>query len=144
MNILNGRAKELMKIIDQSIQSKDYGDGYTLENDGYMNLSIHKMYEMNGEGNYQFSIAHTSELNGDLMQDPEVGIIKLNGEYIPYYFRNDYAGHHKEHVRVVEGTIVSFNPHGQKDLTKFMKLWLGNLKAQGFIKLIQDKELLCK
>ena len=83
----------------------------------------------------EISIAHYGSQNGDLMRDPEMVIIydTKTGDYIPSYYRNDYAGIESFSAHVDNGYIVVRNEKIQADHTDFANQWLMNIAEQQHI-----------
>ena len=100
---------------------------YKLKADGFMDLTVETWFS---EGLLNVSVCHYGEQNGDLMRDPEM-VFKFGWGYEkPVYFRNDYTGTEQEAEIVRDGkTLV--NPRLVKELARFAKIWVSNLKAQG-------------
>jgi hypothetical protein len=96
-----------------------------LEHPPYLPLVIER------QGNI-ISVAHYSELNGDLIRDPELCL--RWPDWVPTSITQDPVGRYEEvfsegdgQVRVRVGLL--------RDLKLFANLWARNLKAQGFANL---------
>jgi len=105
-----------------------------IENGAFMVLSIEKI----GQGPHNLpaiSVCHYGEQNGDLMRDPEMCFeITPDGQFHPYYFRNDYTGtEHEVYFRTEDGREM-VRPRLKKELSAFARQWSVNLREQGFIK----------
>lgn len=103
------------------LQQKVEGTGHIkIENGAYTPLSVELIWNENQshDGEYRvYSMAHYSELNGDLMADPEMEIkVYKDGKTQALSYRNDYLGHSSE----------------CKD-NSFLNTWLKNIKDQGFL-----------
>lgn len=100
-----------------------------LKSNGYMDLTIEKY------SSESIIIGHYSEQNGDLMSDPQMEIRVRSEKLLPgtceaLTFRNDYAGLFQE----VYPDETHVRPILKKELNGFLKMWLNNLKSQGFYK----------
>ena len=79
----------------------------------------------------QVSLCHYGEQSGDLMRDPEVVFFKDNdGDYFPFYFRNDYLGIEEWYAEANGDSWKICNQKGQKDLALFCNSWIFNIKSQ--------------
>lgn len=108
---------------------------------GYMDLTI----ELVGKQKFgilealDYSLCHYGEVNGDLMRDPEMCFYVFplaNDEWYvyPHYYRNDYAmGYESESIIFQEGKILVDRAR-QADQADFARLWMNNLREQGFVK----------
>lgn len=100
---------------------------YKLTASGFMDLTVETWQEDNL---LNVSVCHYGEQNGDLMRDPEMLFIFGYGYEKPVYFRNDYTGTEQQAQIVRDGqTLV--NPRLIKELARFAKIWVSNLKSQG-------------
>ena len=105
-----------------------------IENGAFMPLSIEKIGQ-SPHGLPAISVCHYGEQNGDLMRDPEMCFeITPDGQFHPYYFRNDYAGTEQEVYFCTEDGRKMIRPRLKKDLSAFARQWSANLREQGFIK----------
>ncbi len=93
-----------------------------IENDPWMPLVI----ERHGD---EISVAHYSELNGDLIRDPELTFRWL--DWAPTSITQDPVGRYAEAFPVIEGKQM-VRPELLKDLKAFAAMWARNLRAQGF------------
>lgn len=127
--------KRLYPLISDMINSKK--DYKKLKVDGFMDLVIEKI------GNNEFSLCHYYEQNGDLMRDPEITIKVThetkNGNLVyPAWcealtYQQDNLGIYQE-VYPEPGKYI---PYYKKELNKFLRIWLNNLKNQGFYKALK-------
>ena len=90
---------------------------------GFMPVHVERI----GEWNY--SIAHYGEQNGDLMRDPEMVMHVDHGKVYPIYFRNDYVGVEQLSAEL-KGDIWEVKPKMQADHAIFANTWLKNIKEQ--------------
>ena len=100
-----------------------------IENEPYMPLVIEAWNT--GEG-HVVSVAHYWTLNGDPMRDPEV--VMLNEGRI-LSFQQDPHVYNEPAVReeTPGGIVWKVNQKIYASIHSFTKLWVRNLKAQGFI-----------
>ena len=103
-----------------------YNRYYKLDNDDtFMPLVIEIIEET------VISLCHYGEQNGDLIRDSEMLFYKdSNGDYIPYYFRNDYAGIEDFTGEVFNNKFSMVNEHKQFQQARFADTWMLNIKYQ--------------
>ena len=103
-----------------------YNRYYKLDNDStFMPLVIEIIEES------VISLCHYGEQCGDLMRDPEILFFKdSNGDYIPYYFRNDYAGFEEITGEVFNSKFSMVNEYKQFQQARFADNWMLNIKYQ--------------
>ena len=78
----------------------------------------------------QYYMVHYSIQNSDMMADPEVNIIKMDGEYYAYMFRNDYIGKYDIAI-LLENNKLQFYPKLQSSIANFVnEIWMPNIKNQ--------------
>ncbi|MEX2205434.1 MAG: hypothetical protein WEF50_04315 [Myxococcota bacterium] len=85
------------------------------------------------EGRRLVALAHTGVQNGDVMHDPETvfEFHALGAE--PISFRNDYVGaHHEVYAYDEAGRRTGVYPKRRAGLVSFTRVWILNLRAQGF------------
>lgn len=110
------------------IEATDNNDFHaTFTADGFMDLTIEKLYYTDPQGNDVYSISHYDTLNGDLMSDPDIEFSVGQGEINPLSFRNDFMGYMQRVYK--EGTA---DTRAAREIDDFLHLWLKNIKAQGF------------
>jgi len=118
-------------VLDKLWEYAEQNDGYyKLNNDPtYMSLTIEIL------STNQISLCHYGEQNGDLMRDPEMVFWKdENGNYIPFYFRNDYVGFEEFSGEIIDKKLVIYNVEKQKGQIEFVDIWMENIKYQQEIK----------
>lgn len=95
-----------------------------LTSGGYMPLTVELISAPVEGEEYDLSLCHYGEQNGDLMRDPEmvIRVYPATRVAIPIYFRNDYAG--------VEQSDEIL---GLPNTVEFLITWLQNLTDQGFV-----------
>ena len=95
------------------------------KNDVYMSLIVERIEKT------VISLCHYGEQNGDLMRDPEMLFWRDdNGNYFPFYFRNDYVGVEETIGAVINNVLSVFDESVQKDQTEFADIWMKNIKYQ--------------
>jgi len=105
--------------------NKDY---QKINIEGFMPLSIERI------GHNIYSIAHYYEQNGDLMRDPEMTIKIIPGYSVEALtYQQDNLGIYQE----VYPAPGKYYPKLKTELNNFLKIWLCNLKKQGFIRAAQ-------
>lgn len=91
-----------------------------------------------------FSLRHYYELNGDLMQAPEMCFFVLDARghfkadfdkfrIAPYMYRQADLGIYEESVLMENDRLTTFQRKMQKDHTDFANSWLRNIQQQGFL-----------
>jgi hypothetical protein len=144
MRKISLEAKKVLDALTKDLQH--VGDHKKLENKPFMPLSIEIVDTYGRDEGLKISLCHYGEQNGDLMRDPEICLIKSSsdGNYYPYYYRNDYMGVEQFPVKFdpSDGSIQGYRRGQQREIAIFMGQWCENLKAQGFLTL--KKWELCK
>jgi len=105
----------------ESPEELEPGEGYTIEADGFMDLTIEKIAEN------RLSVAHYFKQRGDLMRDPEIVFDISDGEWTPIEFRTDPHTH-------------DFDETGL-EIDEFLDMWNRNLRNQGFIDNAEDESM---
>ena len=130
MRAINARAKKIMDIL--TAKCEHLGDHDKFHTEGpFMGVSVE--YIDNCNLGPMFSIAHYYEQNGDMMRDPEMCFIRSSGdgEYYPYYYRQDGLGIEREPVRMNEkGSITGIQKVEQDKQARFAGTWMRNIKSQ--------------
>lgn len=122
--------KELKPFIDTA----DKNDGYAkFTAEGFMDLTLEKLYYTDYEGNPVYSLAHYGIQNGDLMADPEVtfSINHETGNLMPLSYQNDYMAIYQQIFKQKDNKTL-YNPRWLIDVDEFLYLWRKNIIAQGF------------
>ena len=91
---------------------------------GYMPLSIEKI------GKDAYALAHYGKKNGDLMADPDMAFIVIDGLVHPMTWRNDYLGLNDDCVIKVTDGVPVFKEDTQKGMAHFANTWMHNIQAQ--------------
>ncbi len=77
------------------------------------------------------TIAHYGKQNGDLMADPEMTFVIVDGKYYPITFRNDYVALYQEVFEYDEdGKPEAIDTKLQSDLTSFANTWMTSIQEQ--------------
>jgi uncharacterized protein YqiB (DUF1249 family) len=101
------------------------GNYKRFESDGFMDLVVERI------SLDEISLAHYYEQDGDLMRDPEMTVRVYPGKAVEALtYQQDNLGIYQE-VYPEPGKYV---PLYKKELNEFLRIWLNNLKQQGFIK----------
>jgi len=137
MQKVNQKAARVFDTLTKGMEK--VGDHKKIINEPFMPLCI-EVIDKQGPNGLRISFCHYGEQNGDLMRDPEICFIKVQGingagMYAPYYFRNDYQGVEQFAVNFGDnGAMISYYAKQQRDIATFAGIWAENLKNQGFIK----------
>jgi hypothetical protein len=112
----------------------------SIANPGYMRLVIEDI-GVGPRGHRAISIAHYFELNGDLCQDPEMGlelVSQAGGSFAcePFFFQMAIPPIYQEVYPAGPGTE---NRLIKQELTEFLQMWDRNLAAQGFVAAAQKQ-----
>lgn len=125
---INNEAKKIMDKLTEGLSK--LGDYRKVKNNNtFMPVSVELIDYGQMEGEVIFSVAHYGTQNGDLMCDPEVVFMQLEGKYYPLTIRNDYSGYSSQTAEVICDRIV-YNSRSQKDLAIFCGKWMKNIKYQ--------------
>jgi len=95
-------------------------------------------------GNGQFySLCHYYELNGDLMQDPEMCFLVVDrresphnyqaAQVVPCSFQNATLGIYEESISFMSASVSLYLPKMHEQHLQFAKIWLDNIFNQGFL-----------
>lgn len=106
------------------------GDHNKFHTDPFMDVVVEHIGQC--DSGFMFSVAHYYKQNGDLMRDPEMCFIKgSDGEYYPYYYRQDGLGIERECVRWDEkGNVQGIQKNEQGNQAVFAGTWMRNIKSQ--------------
>lgn len=139
MRKINQDAKGVFDTLTEGMN--EIGDHVKIENGAFMPLCIELIGEVEINNSLQaleISFCHYGEQNGDLMRDPEMNFLRINGEYYPSYFRNDYLGVEEFSLTYDDnGKPEGVKPKMQRNQAIFTGQWALNLREQGFIKALQ-------
>ena len=121
--------------LEKFLRVVEENNGYAkFTSEGYMDLSMEKLWYTDPEGNPVYSICHYGEMNGDLMRDPEMtfGVNWEEKSILPLSFQNDYMGYYIDYFTYRDGKAVGYRPRWLHDGDDFLWMWGKNLKEQGF------------
>ncbi len=115
-----------------------------IENEPFMPLTIEKTGEAYGGEADLYSLCHYYEQNGDLMQDPEMGFVVVDGrtaenrspeqvQVTPYFFQQADMGIYQQSITFHNDMLQSCDGTLQHEHAEFADLWLSNIEAQGFL-----------
>jgi len=123
----------MMKVNDKSKTVLEKIFKLVSENDKYIKLNNNPIFmSLTVEiiEDSVISLCHYGEQNGDLMRDPEMLFWVENGNYYPFYFRNDYVGVEEYSGEIIGNKLIINNTKLQNDHRKFSNMWLQNIKYQ--------------
>ncbi len=132
MKCLNTKAKLVAKKLYEAMYSGLHmkQEGYAkIDTSSFVPVSVELVGKIPGYGNV-ISVAHYGEQNGDLMADPEMTFVIVQGDYYPISFRNDYLGINQEVFRFKDGKPTHIKSELQSDLTTFANTWMKNIQGQ--------------
>lgn len=101
-----------------SVTDLPINDPITVENEGYMDLTIERILDD------RVSVAHYFEQCGDLCRDPEIVFRLAESGWIPVMYQQDNGP---------LGTVFERDDHGLPDVEDFVEQWNDNLTKQGFV-----------
>ncbi len=116
-----------------------------IENKPYMALTIERLDDAYGGNASLYSLCHYYELNGDLMQDPEMCFVVVdartaetpgyeNVQVTPYYFAQANLGFYEQSIVFDNGVMKRCDDELQHGQVEFAGIWLKNIKGQGYLK----------
>jgi hypothetical protein len=114
--------KQILDHLNTNTEKLEIGDLHEIQNTGYMNLTIEKI------GSNRISVAHYHQKRGDLMSDPEI-VFKITdkNQWIPITY-TQHPG------------IYEHDENGLHQVQKFCKHWNHQLKKQGYIQAVKNKQ----
>ncbi|KAF5430109.1 hypothetical protein C5S42_00755 [Candidatus Methanomarinus sp.] len=125
------------KLVKIGIITKDgkpaFDEYLKLKSGAFMDLNIDFLYEE--DDRYTIAIAHNYIQNGDVMADPdmEISIIPEMKMAEALTFRQDGAFPRSQQIYSYdENGVKLVRPKLKTELNKFLNMWLGNIKKQGF------------
>ncbi|NVM65042.1 hypothetical protein FHW88_003346 [Mucilaginibacter sp. SG538B] len=141
MRTLNKESTEMFCLLIEKLNGKQH---LKIENEPFMPLVIEKIGEAYDGEALLFSLCHYYKQNGDLMQDPEVCFVFIDGrtgdssgyehvQIIPYSFEQANLGIYQVSITFYCGVVEHCDEQMQNDHTVFAEGWLKNILAQGFI-----------
>lgn len=127
MKVMNERATAVMNILIEGLIEP--GQAKKIDNAGKSIMPVFVECIDETKHGKIFSVTHYYEQEGDLMSDPDMTFLKVNGRYLPMTYRQDNLGIDQRAIWF-EGEKVKFYPKVQKDITAFANLWMRNVKEQ--------------
>lgn len=131
MKAINQTAKNILDILTDGLTP----DGETMSRiinnapDTFMSVHVENVTALYGVESD--SVAHYGEQDGDAMRDPEMIFWKgCDGNYYPFYFRNDYIGQERVAAWFEDGHMMKFAPREQADQASFAGTWMRNIQQQ--------------
>jgi len=85
-----------------------------------------------------FSIAHYFIQNGDMMADPEMTYLRIDGEFYPMSFKNASLGIDRQYL-LYRNKKISYIPSAYNDSRSFTTKWFSNIKQQQGLKTVPVK-----
>ncbi len=118
---------EMVEATDRKYMQIDNSSG------SFMAVSAERLYETEVEGHEAvvYSLAHYYKQNGDLVPDPDMTFLLLNGSIFPLTYQD--GRRYDEAVRIKGGKISYFKSQ-YASLLSFSNMWLRNIKFQQNIK----------
>ena len=110
------------------LQKRQY---FRVENGSYMPLSVDYLGKLK-YGHHAYSIAHNFIQNGDVMADPDMEFVDIEGTWIPATFQQDSLGFFQQALVYDNGKLHSSDKIIHK-LSKFAIEWSNILINQGYI-----------
>lgn len=141
MKTLDLKSTEIFFLLLDMMQGKQH---LKIENEPYMPLTIERLGEAYGGNASLYSLCHYYEQNGDLMQDPEMCFVVVDGrtseirdyanvQVTPYYFAQSNLGYYEQSIVFDNGIMKKCDDQVQHGQTEFAVMWLKNIKGQGFL-----------
>lgn len=143
MKTLNVNSTKIFCLLLAKMNGKQH---LKIENEPFMPLTIEHIGDAyNGEAKL-YSLCHYYVQLGDLMQDPEVCFIVVDGrgddtetyekvQITPYSFRQANMGIDDESIIFNEnGVVKNSDDDMQHEHAEFAEQWLANIWQQGFLK----------
>ncbi|MCL2440487.1 MAG: hypothetical protein FWD14_01975 [Treponema sp.] len=124
MKAVNNKSKIILdKLWEMAYKNKNH---FKLNNDEtFIPLTIEIIVRN------EISLCHYGKLNGDAMRDPEMVFWKNdNGDYFPYYFRNDWVGFEQFSGEIIDYELIITNKERQKEQAEFADIWMLNIEYQ--------------
>ncbi len=141
MKTLNLKSTEIFCLLLEKMQGKQY---LKIVNEPYMPLVVERLEEAYDGNANLFSLCHYYVLNGDLMQDPEMCFVVVDGrsseksgvenvQVTPYYFAQANLGYYEQSIIFDNGVMKRCDDEVQQGQTEFAEIWLKNIKKQEYI-----------
>ena len=148
MKTLDLKSTEIFCLLIDKMQGKQH---LKIENEPYMPLTIERLGDAYGEHAGLYSLCHYYEQNGDLMQDPEMCFIVVDGrttektgcenvQVTPYYFAQANLGYYEQSIVFDDRVMKKCDDRVQHGQTEFAVIWLKNIWGQGFLDEINEQQ----
>ncbi len=126
MKCLNDKAKAVFFALTEGLEDPGVSENSHRKVDnapGFMPVHVERI------GEWDYSIAHYGELNGDRMRDPEMVFHVDHKNVYPIYWRNDYVGM-EQFSAVLKADLWEVKPKQQADHARFADSWMRNIREQ--------------
>jgi len=125
---LNRRNRETMERLTEGLADPS-GEGEssrTIDRGGAGIMAVH----VERIGKSRYSVAHYYKSNGDLVADPDVEFVHLNGEWIPVAIQEPIGGYRVAVQCDASGNPVRWSLREQADLARFSNTLIANIREQ--------------
>lgn len=121
------------QILDALTAGLPVGEARKIENSkGYMAVHVERLSE------WQFSIAHYGEANGDLVADPDVVFLRLRakhgrtaGVWTPVEITQGWVGRYTSVLEFDDaGSVRVTDVYNARDIASFANDWMRNIESQ--------------
>jgi hypothetical protein len=122
-------SKQASKIMDAMVSQLGEKSHVTIDNckGTFMAAHIERLYDTDKGTIY--SVTHYYEQNGDMMRDPDMEFLHMNGFWIPITFQMS-APPICEESMWQEGATWKLRPKKQAEHARFANAWMKNIKEQ--------------
>lgn len=133
MRNLNQQSTTIALRLFEMLQASENGEALKVNNapGAFMQVHLEMRNEIKGLGKV-FSIAHYYEQQGDLMSDPYMEFA-VNGNHVIPILIEQHGGLETRQEAIIyedDGTVKSYYPRLQNDITAFANQWMKNIKVQ--------------
>jgi hypothetical protein len=126
MSIYESNYKSLRALFGSDVQG--FPSYLKFEAKGFMPLTFDRLQIQNGI--VQYAMTHWYEQHGDLIQDPEM-IIEFRGEFVEA-ISIQHPPPFNRVIPVYSEDRTRYSPVQKREQNSFLKLWLKNIRMQGF------------
>ncbi len=126
MTIYEANYKKLRTLFGPDIDG--FPEYLRFESKGFMPLTFDLIHRAGNVA--QYAMAHWYEQNGDLIQDPEM-IVELKDETLEA-LSIQHSPPLNRVIPVYSEDRTRYSPVQKREQNEFLRLWLRNIKAQGF------------
>lgn len=128
MRAINARAKKTMDILTELCTH--IGDRNKFHTDPYLDVVVENIGKC--DLGTMYLVAHYYKQHSVPIRDPEMRFIKgSDGEYYPYYYRQDGLGKAREAITWDEkGNVQGIQKNEQSNQAVFAGTWMRNIKSQ--------------